>query len=111
MVFQIHFGDFAHLEGDVFLLAENCPQGVGDLCGKQTCNSYLVEQRLEEMVVMPVHERDVRWGLCQAVRNFHSAEAGTDNNDMGKSFCIHCVPHYLGCTLFVKYYTIIITKR
>ena len=39
---EIDLGDFAHLEGDVLLTAEDRPQGIGDLRRDQPGNGDLV---------------------------------------------------------------------
>src|SRR5258706_6046924 len=63
------------------------------------------------MVIVFVNKCDRYGGFCELSGNFHAGEPGTDDNYMGESFCVHVFfLHFLRRLLFVKYYTIIITK-
>ena len=80
---------FAHLEGEIVLMAKDAANGVRDLGGDQAGDSHLVEKRLEEVVILPVDHGDPNGSLGEFPGSFHSSEAGADNQDMRQIFSGH----------------------
>jgi hypothetical protein len=89
MGIEIDRADFAHLESQVFLAPEDGPQGISDLGGDQACDRDLIEQRLEQMVVMPVDQCDLYGRAGQFLGGFQATEPGPNNHDTGKFFRFH----------------------
>ena len=55
----------------------------GDVGRRQGSGRDLVEQGLEQVVVAPVHQRDLDRLSGQPLGGGQPAEAGADNNDLG----------------------------
>jgi hypothetical protein len=73
-------GHLAHQHACVALSAEQVPYRPGDLRGRQAGGRDLVKQRLEQMMVLPVDQRDVHGGARQSPGDGQSAESGADND-------------------------------
>jgi hypothetical protein len=56
--------------------------GRGDITGVQGRGCHLVEQRLKEMMVALVDERDVHVCVTEAARGLEAAEAGAEDEDV-----------------------------
>ena len=63
-------------------LAQDRADGLGDLRRRQAGRGHLIEQRLEEMVVAPVDDRDVGIGAGEARCSTQAAETGADDDDV-----------------------------
>src|ERR1035437_3669547 len=71
-------------ENDARILvpAQDGSQGLGDVARRQGAGGDLVKQRLEEVVVAPVDERDLdRRILAELPRRVQPGEATTDDDD------------------------------
>lgn len=73
-------GHLAEQDADIRLTADEAAYRPGDVCRGQACRGDLVEQRLEEMMVAPVDERDVDWRPRQCARGGQPAESGADHD-------------------------------
>ena len=62
---------------------ENGADRPGDVGGRERCRRHLIEQRLEHVVIAPVHERHVDVAAGKPLRSCEPAEAGADDHDMG----------------------------
>ena len=56
---QVEAGDLGQLHPDVLVLANHVAQGRRDLAGRDQSGRHLIEQRLEQVVVAPVDQRDL----------------------------------------------------
>ena len=65
---------------DVGRRLEDRAQGVGNLAGREGPGGDLVGQRLEEMEVAAVDERDLDRGATQALDGVDPAEAPADDH-------------------------------
>lgn len=68
--------------GDVRPVAQQMPDRPGDLRGRERSGRHLIKQRLEEMMVAPVHERDAHRSAAKSANGLQSAEAGADNHNV-----------------------------
>ena len=66
----------------VALLAEDRAQRLGDVAGRQRARRDLVQQRLEQVEVAPVDERQADLGIdAEAARGVQPGEPATDDHD------------------------------
>ena len=74
----------------VALLAQHRAQRLGDVAGRQGARRDLVEQRLEEMEIAPVDEREADLGIdAEAPRGVQPGEPATDDDDaMRQATCL-----------------------
>jgi hypothetical protein len=66
------------------LLAQNPPQRLGNIRRGQGRRRHLVKQRLKEMMILPVEQRDPHPGLPQSLRRRQPAKAPANNDHMGQ---------------------------
>jgi hypothetical protein len=62
-------------------VAKKSPDRKGDIGRRQSSGRDLIEQRLEQMIVVAVDQRDVDGFVFQAGRASHAAEPGADDDD------------------------------
>jgi hypothetical protein len=67
----------------VRLAAKDAPDGGRDLGGREPGRGHLIEQRLEEVVVAPVHDRDADGGVAERTRRLEPSEARAEDHDVG----------------------------
>ena len=60
--------------------AEDGADRPGDVAGRERGRRHLVEQRLEQMVVVPVDQRDLGRRAGQGARHLEPAEAGAEDH-------------------------------
>ena len=89
---------------DVLLLPQDPPDRRRDVAGREARRRHLVEQRLKQVVIAAVEQRDAHRRALQGLRCREPAEASTDDHDMG------CVWHTVlvlgeraGCMELVVY--------
>src|SRR5215216_4005230 len=99
MGFKIDGHHFCHVDGDILLSAKYAPERVGDLRWYKPGYGDLIEQRLEQVIVVPVNQRDLHWRVCQSARGFHPAKPRANDDNVGELLSVHST--YL---LFVKYH-------
>jgi hypothetical protein len=63
------------------LLSEYRSDRNGDIGGIQTGRGNLVQERLEQMVVPPVDDRDVDRSISESLRCVQAGKSGTDDDD------------------------------
>ena len=71
---------------DVGLAAQERPQRLGDLGGRQRSGGDLVEQRREQVVVVAVDEGDAHGRVAQAAHGIEAREAPADDDEPGQAF-------------------------
>ena len=78
---EIEAANLAEHDADVALALEDSAQRGGDLAGRQRAGGHLIEQRLEEVEVAAVHERDVDARPAQRAHRLQAGEAAADHHD------------------------------
>src|SRR5439155_21348303 len=74
-----------HPELGVGLAAEEGAARAGDLLGLEAGGGDLVQERLEQVVVVAIHQHDVDGRLPQRPSGAQAAESGTDDDDGGSA--------------------------
>jgi hypothetical protein len=64
---QIHAGNFGHRYGKVLLLLGELPNRGGDFGWRETGCRYLIEQRLEDVMISPIDQND--FGITSSQRS------------------------------------------
>ena len=78
---EVEACDLGEQHAHVAVALEHRPQRIGDLARRQRAGRDLVAQRLEEVEVAPVDERDLHACFPQRERSLESAEAAADDDD------------------------------
>ena len=78
---QVEAGDFAEQDADVLVALEDAAKRRGDLAGRERAGRNLVHERLEEMEVAPVDQRDLDRLVTQASYGLQAAEPAADDDD------------------------------
>ena len=71
-----------HKEIDIVVVLEELACGVGDLRRREYSRTHLIEQRLEQMIIMPIHKRDANVFLGKFLGETHAPESGSDDDHM-----------------------------
>ena len=85
--------DLAEYDVDVQLLGHDRADRLGDVGRSEAGSGDLVEQRLEEMVVAAVDQRQPNVGVCQPSRRSDPTEAATDDHHVRSSATRHVSRH------------------
>ena len=72
---------------DVALSTKDAANWRGDIGRREPCGCDLVEQRLKQMVVVAIDQRDVKRSVCQALGSREPAKASADNHYAGSGPC------------------------
>jgi hypothetical protein len=80
---EVEAGDLGQQHADVRVALEDRAQRVGDLGRGQRAGRHLVGQRLEEVEVAPVDERDLDIRPGEPQRRLQASEAAADDHDRG----------------------------
>ena len=78
---EVEAGDVGEQHARVGLAAEDAAQRRGDLALGEDAGRHLVEQRLEQVVVRPVDERDLDGRAAERLGGVQAAEAAADDQD------------------------------
>ena len=76
-------GDIAEHDLDVGPAVKLRSDRRGDIGRRQCCRRDLVQQRLEQMIVVAVDQRDIEWPAGEGLRCGKSAEPGSDDDNAG----------------------------
>ena len=68
--------------GDVGTVGQDGADGLRDIRGGQRAGGHLIEQRLEQMMVGPVNDRDARIGMPKMLAERQAAEARAEHDDV-----------------------------
>ena len=86
-ILQLHLAgrgiNLSHLtqqHAGIFLPVQNVAQRGGDLTGRKCSGSHLIEQRLEEMKIPPVDQRQVHVRPLQRLCRIKAPETSADNH-------------------------------
>ena len=71
-----------HEEVHVVVVLEKGTRRIGDLSCRKYRRAHLIEQRLKQMVVVTVNERNVYVLLCQLLGKAYTAKPRTNDDDM-----------------------------
>src|SRR2546421_393684 len=80
---EVDARDFDHAELEVRLAAQDTAYRLGDLLGLEAGRGDLVEERLEEMVIVPVEQHDVDRRSAERAGGPQAAEARAEDDDGG----------------------------
>ncbi len=79
--FGVDRDHFLQKDGDVLLPAEDAAEGEGNVAGGKAARRDLIEQRLEEVEVSLVDQRDFNGDAAQSLRHVQSTETAADDQD------------------------------
>jgi hypothetical protein len=74
--------DLRHRHGDVRLTPEDLADRSRDVTRSEPRGGHLVEQRLEEMVILAIHQRDTHRRAAQGRDGCEAAEAAAEHDDV-----------------------------
>ena len=83
LAFGINVGHLSQQHLNVALLANQLPQGGGDVSTGHQTRGDLIEQRLEQVEVALVNQGDAHIRLGQSLAGMHTGKPPTDNHHMG----------------------------
>ncbi len=82
--------DLAHHHARIALAPEQVAYRPGDVGGRETGGRDLVEQRLEQVVILAIDERDVGVEAAKTLGDGEAAESGPDDDDASFCHVTHC---------------------
>jgi hypothetical protein len=86
---EVNLGHLAHLEGEIFLPAENRSHRLGDLRRQQSRNGNLIQQGLEEVVIVFIDECNAHGSVRQSAGGFDARKACADDDDVREMGGVH----------------------
>ncbi len=66
----------------VLLFAENASNGSRDFSRRKRPSGHLIEQRLEEMIIAAINQRDIDLSTFQSLRSVEAGKAASQNNEL-----------------------------
>src|SRR6516165_9162758 len=82
---SIEAGDGRQHQLGIELVTENSPYGDGNVSRRQRGGRNLVEQWLEQVVVMPIDQRNAGRGMPQSSRASDTTESCSNDDDTGQA--------------------------
>ena len=82
---RVHAGDLAEQHRDIAVTAQDPADRFRDVRGRQAGGGYLVEQRLEQVVVLTIDHRHPNRVAPQRLGRREPRESGTHDHDMWKT--------------------------
>ena len=79
---EVEVGDLSQQDADVAVALEDRAERIGDLAGRKRPRRDLVGERLEEMEVAAVDERDLDRRAPQLRDRLEAAESSADDDDV-----------------------------
>ena len=79
---EVEVGDLGQQDADVAVALEDRAERIGDLAGRERPGRDLVGERLEEMEVAAVDERDLDRRTPQLRDRLQAAETSADDDDV-----------------------------
>ena len=79
---EVEVSDLSQQDTDVAVALEDRTKGIRDLAGRQCPRRHLVGERLEEMKVAAVHQRDLDRRMPQLRHRLKAAETSADDDDV-----------------------------
>ena len=83
LAFGVDVGDFPQQHLNVVLLANQLAQGRCDVSTGHQTRGNLIEQRLKQVEVALINQRDAHIGIGQSLAGMHAGKSPADNHDMG----------------------------
>src|SRR5215471_3059379 len=83
---------FAQLHVDALITAKNSPDRLGDVGRRQCCSGDLIQQRLKQVIIVPVNDGDRDIGTAEPACDFDPAEAASYDDDVSTVGC-SCAGH------------------
>jgi hypothetical protein len=77
------------LEGEIPLVAKDCPYGLGDLRGEQTGYGDLIQEWLKKVVIVFVDQGNVNGRAGKSAGGFQAGEACANDKNVGEMVCVH----------------------
>src|SRR5271168_3779566 len=87
---DIDGADLRHEHGQVLVVSKYRSYRPGDVTGRQRRSGHLVKQRLEQMEISPIDERDVHGAAAKRARGLQAAKPGSNEHCPGAKSCMHC---------------------
>ena len=78
---RVDAGHLAEHHIDVLRARQNAADRRGDIGRRKAGGRHLVEQRLEQVIIVPVDHRDVEGAAGERFRGGQPAKPGTDDDD------------------------------
>ena len=82
LIRQIDISYLSVDEVDVVLIAQQLAGGRGNLTGGNHAGCYLIQHRLEQVVVLLIDEGDFHIGVLQLLNGVETTEAGANHDDV-----------------------------
>jgi hypothetical protein len=82
LVRQIDLLHFSHHDGKVWAVGENCAHRLRNVDRRESRGGYLIQQRLEKMMILPVDHRNPREILREVAHKSQACESSPDDDDM-----------------------------
>ena len=82
LIRQVDISNLSVNEVDVVLIAQQLAGGRGNLTGGNHAGCYLVQHRLEQVVVLLIDEGDFHIGVLQLLNGVETTEAGANHDDV-----------------------------
>jgi hypothetical protein len=79
---KVKTGRLVEQHGDVRPVGQDGADGLSDIRGRQRARGHLVKQRLEEMMVGAVNQRDARIGMTKGFAERQAAKACAEHDDV-----------------------------
>ena len=79
---QVKGGHPVHQHRDVAVVRQDGTGGLGDFGGRQPRRRNLVEQGLEQVVILGVHQRHRGAGMLEGLAEGKPAKAGAEDEDL-----------------------------
>jgi hypothetical protein len=79
---EIEVGDLGHQHADVAIALEDGAQRIGDLAGRERTGRDLVGERLEQMEIPPIDERDVDGCVSEPQDGLEPSETTADDDHL-----------------------------
>ena len=83
LAFGVDVGDFPQQHLNVVLLANQLAQGRCDVSTGHQTRGNLIEQRLKQVEVALINQRDAHIGIGQSLAGMHSGKTAADDHHMG----------------------------
>ncbi len=80
LAFEVEARHLGHEHFDILVTAQDGADGSGNLAGGKTGGGYLIEQRLEGVMIFPVDHGDAHGRAGQRLGCVQAAEAGADDH-------------------------------
>jgi hypothetical protein len=81
---DVHTARLGQEHARVHLVSQHPADGSRDVSGRQTRRGDLIEERLEEVVIPAIEQRDVHRSALECLCGGQTCESATDDDDVGR---------------------------